>query len=715
MKKSTPDAAHVVNAVVSVAIYTRVSTDNQVGGRFDSLESQATICRDYIRKRVADGWHEVACFTDAAYSGGTMDRPGIRALKRQIEAGEVKVVLIYKLERVLRSTDEWIPFRAFLQKHGCRLESATEDLSEATASGRLKNNVLMSVAEYERQNTAEKTRAKMEQQAKQGYWNGGMVPFGYAYDEKAQALHPDPVDAPVIRRIFEHAASLGSLTELANTLNSEGLRTKERVFLRREGSQQTVGGRLFRSDGLRLIVRNVIYRGAVKFAGQEYAARHEALVPPELWERANIAVSKTEPRAADLIVERDRHANLLKGLAWCGHCQRAMIPHQSGKPNASGKPYRYYYCGYVMRERRPDACPVGRLSADGLERAVIGFLSEVGKHPKLIAGVVDESRSRNRGDQQALRADIDKSEVALKKAAAELSNCVDAVAKGGLEVLGDALTRRVQDLRYQHQQLTKECQQRRQAAVACEAAIYDEKRIRQSIEQLGTLLPRLTTEEQKELVRLFVLRVELRNPASRAQQSDLVEAQDRRLALKIKLSLPELVQGIEARDQLTSGWASRLRPLVARGVSFDARVDFTHAMKGEVTILTPFQQVFPSGAGALRKTSRESKAEHAIVRARKWQQMLDAGKAANRFALAKQLGITPGAVTRILKLVEVMPDIQRFLESLKTKEANRHFTIKKVGALAGLPPSEQLIEFGKMRAAFTPRIGHNYGTGAPGC
>ena len=704
MKKSTPIAANVANAVVPVAVYTRVSTDNQVGGRFDSLESQATICRDYIRKRTADGWQEVACFTDAAYSGGTMDRPGIRALKRQIESGEVKVVLIYKLERVLRSTDEWVPFRAFLLKHGCRLESATEDLSEATASGRLKNNVLMSVAEYERQNTAEKTRAKMEQQAKQGFWNGGMVPFGYAYDEKAQALHPDPVDALVVRRIFEHAANLGSLTELANILNSEGLRTKERVFLRREGNHQTVGGRLFRSDGLRLIVRNVIYRGAVKFAGQEYAARHESLVSAELWERANVATAKTEPRAADLIVERDRHTNLLKGLAWCGHCQRAMIPHQSGKPNATGKPYRYYYCGYVMRERRPDACMVGRLSADGLERAVIGFLSEVGKHPKLIAGVVDESRSRNRGDRQALRADLEKSETALKKATGELSNCVNAVAKGGLDVLGDALTRRVQELRYQHQQLTNECQQRRQAVVACETAIYDEKRIRQSIEQLGMLLPRLTPEEQKELVRLFILRVELRNPASRAQQPDMPEARDRRLALKLKLSLPELVQGVETRDQLTSGWASRLRPIAARGVSFDARVDFTHAMKGEVTILTPFQQVFRNGTGVPREASREPKVEHAIVRARKWQQALESGKVANRFALAKQMGITPGAVTRILKLLEVMPDIQRFLESLNTKKANRHFTIKKVGNLASLPPSEQLIEFRKMRASFAPRM-----------
>ena len=129
---------HASSSIVPVAITTRVSTLHEVGGRFDSCESQAAICRDTIRKRAHEGWTEFSCHTDAAYSGGSMNRPGIQALMRQIEAGEVKVVLIFKSERMLRNTDEWAPFRAFLEKHGCRLVSTTEDLSEETPSGRLK-------------------------------------------------------------------------------------------------------------------------------------------------------------------------------------------------------------------------------------------------------------------------------------------------------------------------------------------------------------------------------------------------------------------------------------------------------------------------------------------------------------------------------------------------------------------------------------------------
>src|SRR5258708_39412444 len=85
------------------AIYARVSTDGQVGGRFDSCDSQAAVCREIVQDHAKDGWYEVACLTDAAYSGGTMNRPGIQALKRLIEAGEVKVVVVFKLERLSRN------------------------------------------------------------------------------------------------------------------------------------------------------------------------------------------------------------------------------------------------------------------------------------------------------------------------------------------------------------------------------------------------------------------------------------------------------------------------------------------------------------------------------------------------------------------------------------------------------------------------------------
>lgn len=72
------------------------------------------------------------------------------------------------------------------------------DISEDTAATRLNSNALVSVSEYERDNIAEKVRNKLYQQAPKGYWNGGIVPFGYIYDLAQKMLRPDPTEAPLL-------------------------------------------------------------------------------------------------------------------------------------------------------------------------------------------------------------------------------------------------------------------------------------------------------------------------------------------------------------------------------------------------------------------------------------------------------------------------------------------------------------------------------------
>ena len=209
MQNAVPFLSPAQNShAVAVAIYTRVSTDAQTGRRFDSCEHQATVCRDHIERKRAEGWFEFGHFSDEAYSGATLERPGIRRLMHCIAAGQVEVLLVYRLERILRSISEWTHLQDFLREHGCRLVSPSDDHSDRSASGRLKSNMMMSLAEYERSNVAEKTRSKLEAQAKRGMWGGGYVPFGYDYDRSRQLLIPNPGEATVLKRIFDRAGEL---------------------------------------------------------------------------------------------------------------------------------------------------------------------------------------------------------------------------------------------------------------------------------------------------------------------------------------------------------------------------------------------------------------------------------------------------------------------------------------------------------------------------
>lgn len=692
---------------VPVVIYARVSTDNQVGGRFDSCESQTAVCREHVRQHAAEGWYEVASFTDAAYSGGSMNRPGIQAIKRMIEAGEVKVVVIFKLERMSRNMDEWGPFRAFLEKHECRLESATEDISESEPEGRLKNNILISVSDFERRNTAKKTRIKMRQQAMRGYWNGGMVPYGYAYDKNTQALQLHPRDAPVVRKIFEQAAQLVSLTDIANALNAEGLRTKERVMQRRDGTSETWGGRIFRSDGLRLIIRNPLYRGSVKFEGQEYAAKHEALVSSEIWDRANAATADTKARPVHLFQERDAQNHLLKGLAWCGSCGRALVPNDSGKKSVRGVKYRYYTCSLVMRESASRPCAVGRLSADALERVVIALVGEASKHPTLIAEMVETSRRMRVGDRESLRREVDRIKEALALTDKKLRNCAEAVANDGADALREALIRRAGDLRDDRQRLLVEQERARQALVASEAGALEERRIRDNLERLGQVLPNLPPTERKELIRLFVERVDVRGvtPSTRRKPQEesataSVDAATRIMEINIKLHLAELVRGMEQRAVGQSESAASRRAISTRGLDLGARVDFSNAQRGEVAIVAPFGQVLRLQDRVRTVPKPKLAREHPIIRARKWHQMLQSGEVLTRSELAKRMKLTPGVITRILKLIELDPGIQAYLAELKTAPAILHFGSRPMGELADLQPQEQRAAFDQMRAAY---------------
>lgn len=692
---------------VPVAIYTRVSTMHQIGGRFTSCESQEAICREHIRRNADLGWYEVASHSDPAYSGSTMKRPGMEALKHQIAAGEVKIVILFMLERVLRDTDEWSAFRKFLQMHDCTLESPTGDISEAEPEGRLKNNIVMSVAEYARLSTAKKVRIKMLEQAKRGIWNGGWLPYGYAYDKNTKALLPDPKEAPVVRRVFEQAAGLVSLQDIANALNAEGLRTRKRPLRRRDGSVDFVGGNLFRDDGLRLIIRNPIYRGVVRFKNQEFASTHDALVSRDIWERANAAVvvEKDTARVVRMMVDRDAHMHILKGVVYCASCDRTLVPHDSGKKGADGKPYRYYYCGFVVKERQRDRCTIGQLQADALEKVTLEFLGQLSRHPDLVALVIQNARSRRKADRPVLHRELDALLKEMSSVKQKQSNCADVLVNGGVEIMTDSLKQRMVELDAERQRLTVAIERKRHEVTSCDTAILNEERVVAALSRLGTLLPQVSPSEQKELCRLLIDRMEV----SRAVP---VSPGNRNVVnLRMKLHLPRLVQGMEER---VGGGAPANRgaaPVSARSANFDAQVDFTNAARGEVAIVAPFRQLMRvrfSKRPIVPCTDPKNtlRVRHPIHDVLRWQSKLDSGEYRNRADLARKLGVSRAAVTKVLRMLELIPEIREFLATLTTPADVRHFSVRRMSELAAMSAPNQ-------KGAFT-RLCKSYGAGMRG-
>jgi DNA invertase Pin-like site-specific DNA recombinase len=86
------------------AIYTRKSTERGLDLAMNSLETQREVCRAYVKSQSFRNWIESpAEYDDGGYSGGTLERPALKRLVSDIEAGRIDIVVVYKIDRLTRS------------------------------------------------------------------------------------------------------------------------------------------------------------------------------------------------------------------------------------------------------------------------------------------------------------------------------------------------------------------------------------------------------------------------------------------------------------------------------------------------------------------------------------------------------------------------------------------------------------------------------------
>lgn len=95
--------------VRSCAIYSRKSSEEGLDMEFNSLDAQHEACAAYIASQKAEGWQAVKTrYDDGGFSGGNMDRPGLKQLLADIEAGKVQIVVVYKIDRLTRSLMDFV-------------------------------------------------------------------------------------------------------------------------------------------------------------------------------------------------------------------------------------------------------------------------------------------------------------------------------------------------------------------------------------------------------------------------------------------------------------------------------------------------------------------------------------------------------------------------------------------------------------------------------
>jgi len=211
---------------VRCAIYTRKSTEEGLDQAFNSLQAQREACSAYVLSQAGEGWGVLpTLYDDGGYSGGNLDRPALRQLLTDIDAGLVDTIVVYKIDRLTRSLADFAKIVERLDAAGANFVSVTQAFNTTTSMGRLTLNVLLSFAQFEREVTGERIRDKIAASKAKGMWMGGGLPLGYdaPTDPMTRALVVNEAEAGTVRTIFTQYLELGSVHTLQQRLNDQGL------------------------------------------------------------------------------------------------------------------------------------------------------------------------------------------------------------------------------------------------------------------------------------------------------------------------------------------------------------------------------------------------------------------------------------------------------------------------------------------------------------
>jgi site-specific DNA recombinase len=206
---------------VRCAIYTRKSSEEGLEQEFNSLDAQREAGEAYIASQKNEGW---VClpnrYDDGGFSGGSMERPSLERLLKDIEAGTIDCVVVYKVDRLSRSLMDFARIMEAFDRKGVSFVSVTQQFNTTSSMRRLTLNILLSFAQFEREIIGERIRDKIAAQKRRGKWAGGVPVLGYDVDRSGGSprLVVNPREAARVREIFQIYLDAGSLQRAVTVL-----------------------------------------------------------------------------------------------------------------------------------------------------------------------------------------------------------------------------------------------------------------------------------------------------------------------------------------------------------------------------------------------------------------------------------------------------------------------------------------------------------------
>lgn len=378
------------------ALYGRVSTEEQAQEGF-SIAAQKEKLTAYAHSQ---DWQIVGYYFDEGISGKHTERPQLQRLLRDLQSGALDVVLVYRLDRLTRSVLDLYQLLQEFEQHRVSFCSATEAYDTTSAIGRLFITLVAALAQWERENLAERVKMGMEQMALEQKRPGGPPPYGFAADE-TNGLRIIPAEAEVVRDIFQwYVDGLGAAA-IAKRLNQRGIPPKH--------------GAHWAESTLHRMLRNHVYYGALRW---NYTEKGVNPNPPEKWVLLEGVyepiLSKETFLAAQamLAVRSERHPRqlasdyLFSGLLHCARCGRPMFG-KTGQVSKQGRTYSYRF--YHCKGKRTRECDAPLIREDRLaDLFVTEVLARIEADAQAAANALNKFREPHQQKTASLTRELEK-------------------------------------------------------------------------------------------------------------------------------------------------------------------------------------------------------------------------------------------------------------------------------------------------------------------
>jgi site-specific DNA recombinase len=502
------------------ALYARVSSDRQkedhtIASQVAALLEQAE-AKQYL---VPPEWR----FQDEGYSGATLLRPGLEALRDLAATGQIEAVLIHSPDRLSRKYAYQVLLAEELARCGVELVFLKAP-SGTTPEDQLLVQFQGMIAEYERAQIAERSRRGKRHRAQQGSINVlSGAPYGYRYVKKSDtsAAYYEVIDseAAVVRLVFEVYTQQGlSINEIARMLNERQIPTRTATT---RWERSTVWGML----------RNPAYQGRACFGKTEIRPRQRITRPlrqrngftsrnsanherprPE-WIEIPVPALVSEERfalAQEQLEKNKRHAprrtiepSLLQGMLVCRRCGYAL--YRTSTQTSKHKLY-YYRClgSDAYRHLKGAVCDNPPIRQDHLDAVVWTELLRLLEDPELIQAELDRrtEAARNADPLRQRQENLRREQNRLAK---NMDRLLTAYQEGLMSL--DQLRARMPELRKQEQAVQSELQ-------SLETMAADQTKYLRLVETLGDFRARLranastlSVKDRQTILRLLVKEV----------------------------------------------------------------------------------------------------------------------------------------------------------------------------------------------------------------